>query len=275
MANSVAHFALQADQLERARSFYEKVFGWRFEPWGPPGYFKIYTGEASDPGVTEGALSERRANAEEVPINAFRCSISVSSIEETVGAIQAHGGQLQSPVVEIPEVGSVVQFADPEGNIVAAVQYHADDRRAVRATGLVGEVGASPRLYRVVLPAGEMEASVGFYRRLLEMEGERVSSGRHYFTCGGVILAVVDPRADGDDRDTRPNADHVYLAVGDLEIFHQRAADLEALSPVMGAIETRPWGERSFYARDPFGNPLCFVEESTLFLGHTHGEGER
>ena len=26
-------------------------------------------------------------------------------------------------------------------------------------------------------------------------------------------------------------------------------------------------GERSFYARDPFGNGLCFVDENTLFTG--------
>jgi hypothetical protein len=33
----------------------------------------------------------------------------------------------------------------------------------------------------------------------------------------------------------------------------------------MGAIARRPWGERSFYMRDPFGNPLCFVDEASLF----------
>jgi hypothetical protein len=35
----------------------------------------------------------------------------------------------------------------------------------------------------------------------------------------------------------------------------------------MGRIATRPWGERSFYLRDPFGNPLCFVDAATLFTG--------
>jgi uncharacterized glyoxalase superfamily protein PhnB len=33
------------------------------------------------------------------------------------------------------------------------------------------------------------------------------------------------------------------------------------------AIDSMPWGERLFYARDPFGNPICFVDEETLFLG--------
>ena len=29
----------------------------------------------------------------------------------------------------------------------------------------------------------------------------------------------------------------------------------------------RPWGERSFYAEDPWGNPPCFVEERTVYTG--------
>jgi hypothetical protein len=35
----------------------------------------------------------------------------------------------------------------------------------------------------------------------------------------------------------------------------------------VGKIERRSWGERSFYAHDPFGNPLCFVDASAVFRG--------
>lgn len=35
----------------------------------------------------------------------------------------------------------------------------------------------------------------------------------------------------------------------------------------MGRIATRPWGERSFYVEDPFGNQLCFVDRGTVFTG--------
>lgn len=34
-----------------------------------------------------------------------------------------------------------------------------------------------------------------------------------------------------------------------------------------GAIATRPWGKRSFYVEDPFGNKQCFVDRATLFSG--------
>jgi len=34
-----------------------------------------------------------------------------------------------------------------------------------------------------------------------------------------------------------------------------------------GEIKVQPWGERSFYAEDPWHNPLCFVEAGTIYPG--------
>lgn len=82
------------------------------------------------------------------------------------------------------------------------------------------------------------------------------------------VLALFDPEADGDPWSAKANQGHVYLAVSDLEAVHARAERLGGLSPAMGNIETRPWGERSFYMTDPSGNPLCFVDGNTLFTGH-------
>jgi predicted enzyme related to lactoylglutathione lyase len=36
---------------------------------------------------------------------------------------------------------------------------------------------------------------------------------------------------------------------------------------ILDSIEEMPWGERLFYAHDPFGNPLSFVDDRTLFTG--------
>ena len=130
------------------------------------------------------------------------------------------------------------------------------------------------RLYRVVLPVNDLNAAVSFYAALLEQPGMRVSNGRHYFMCGGVILAIYDPRGDGDDRTPHPNFDHVYFAVDDLEGVFARAGKVGGLSTVlgdgrlpMGEIARRPWGERSFYMNDPFGNPICFVDTASLYTG--------
>jgi catechol 2,3-dioxygenase-like lactoylglutathione lyase family enzyme len=123
-----------------------------------------------------------------------------------------------------------------------------------------------PRLFRVILPVNDIEKAQKFYSSLLNMEGNRVSPGRHYFQCGGAILACFDPRRDGDSFDLPPNPDHIYFSVRYLNIVFRRALVLGAI--ILDEIKTRPWGETSFYMKDPFGNKICFVEEGTVFTGN-------
>ena len=58
MPNNIAHFDIHADDVERARQFYQRVFGWRFEAWGPPDFYLIQTGTPTDPGI-HGLISKR------------------------------------------------------------------------------------------------------------------------------------------------------------------------------------------------------------------------
>ncbi len=130
-------------------------------------------------------------------------------------------------------------------------------------------------LYRVILPVGDIERAARFYAAVLEMPGKRVSPGRHYFDCEGTILACFDPRADGDGYAATPNPEPLYFAVADLGASYRACeaagAAFSSESPPgvgpLGRIAKRPWGEESFYASDPFGNPLCFVARASVFTG--------
>ena len=126
---------------------------------------------------------------------------------------------------------------------------------------------SSARLFRVIVPVSSIGEAAAYYSAVLDDPGQRVSPGRHYFACGPCVLACFDPRADGDPWDARPNPDHVYLAVDDLEAYFQRVSG-QPKGTVIRPIETQPWGERSFYCADPFGNKLCFVDAATCFTGH-------
>jgi predicted enzyme related to lactoylglutathione lyase len=123
MANSVVHFEIFASDVERTRKFYEQAFGWRFEVVGPPDFYLIVTGPATDSGVTQGLIAKRKSPGAEGPLNSFRCTISVRSIVESIAAIEAAGGKLRSGIIEIPNVGKVVEFADPDNNVACAMQY--------------------------------------------------------------------------------------------------------------------------------------------------------
>jgi predicted enzyme related to lactoylglutathione lyase len=123
------------------------------------------------------------------------------------------------------------------------------------------------KLFRVILPVSDIEQAAAFYSKLLEQAGRRVSPGRHYFDCGDVILACFDPRRE-DGYEAKANPEHIYFAVPDLETVFDRARTL-ACREIDEQIMTRPWGERSFYFFDPFGNPICFVDARTVFTGQS------
>ena len=123
-------------------------------------------------------------------------------------------------------------------------------------------------LYRVIHPVGDIEVAARFFAAVLGSDGERVSPGRHYFDCGGTILACYDPAADGDDAGDgwrHHRNQYLYFSVADLEAA--RDAIAAAGGEITAEIDTMPWGETMFYARDPFGNPISFVDRTTVFTG--------
>lgn len=126
-----------------------------------------------------------------------------------------------------------------------------------------------PKIFRVTLEVANLDEAAAFYTKLLGQNGKRHPGARHYFDCGGVILAVLDPTQGG--LPPTPGPKSLYFAVRDLAGVHARAKGLNALAPYKvhgqpgGEPIERPWGERSFYVVDPWGNELCFVKEGTLY----------
>ena len=130
------------------------------------------------------------------------------------------------------------------------------------------------KLYRVIQPVTDIEQAARFYSAVLATVGERVSPGRHYFDCGGTILACYDPVADGDEPGQgwqHHQNQYLYLACNDLPGAMERVE--QAGGQITAGIEEMPWGERLFYARDPFGNPLSLVDDRTLFTGGLENGG--
>lgn len=130
----------------------------------------------------------------------------------------------------------------------------------------------SPTLFRIILQVPDLDQAEAFYGKLLGDRGRRIPyASRHYIDAGSVILALVNPSIDGEQ--AKPLPDYIYFSVNNLEEVHARAVELGCLAKqdvhgaASGDIVVRPWGERSFYVQDPWGNGLCFVDENTLFTG--------
>jgi len=122
MPNNIAHFDIAADDVERARRFYERVFGWRFEAWGPPDFYLIHTGPLSDPGI-HGSISKREEPAAGHGRTAFECTVSVDDLAAIKAAVVRSGGKIVLDEYEIVGVGRMIRFEDSEGNVACAMHY--------------------------------------------------------------------------------------------------------------------------------------------------------
>lgn len=121
MPNNIQSFGVTCDDVARSRRFYEEVFGWRFEPWGPPDFYVIHTGDEQNPGV-QGLMHKRREPVTGKGMTGFECTIGVTDIDETIRAIEANAGVIVMAKFHIPTVGTGVYFNDTEGNYVGALQ---------------------------------------------------------------------------------------------------------------------------------------------------------
>jgi predicted enzyme related to lactoylglutathione lyase len=107
----VVHFEVSADDPERAKSFYEGVFGWQFTKWdGPSPYWLIKTGEDSEPGIN-GGMFIRRGPAGHVN------TVAVSSVDDYVARVKEAGGEVAMEKMAIPGVGWLAYCKDPEGSL--------------------------------------------------------------------------------------------------------------------------------------------------------------
>jgi predicted enzyme related to lactoylglutathione lyase len=111
----VIHFEIPADDPERAVKFYQKVFGWEINKWGPADYWLAKTGTEGEPGIN-GAIMTRET--QKTTVN----TISVSSVDEFAQKIVEGGGKVVAPKMAIPGVGYFAYCVDTEGNVFGVMQ---------------------------------------------------------------------------------------------------------------------------------------------------------
>ena len=116
---TVIHFDISADNLERAKIFYQKLFGWKIEKFteSPQDYYLIETQTATgEKGITGGiALREKDYQK----ITNF---IQVDSIDESIEKVKELGGQIIELKTTIPTVGHIAGCKDTENNIFGLIE---------------------------------------------------------------------------------------------------------------------------------------------------------
>jgi len=110
MAHTICHFEIPVDDLERAKRFYQGIFGWQIVDTGSQGYHLIQTGE----GELAGGMM-KRVVPEQRPV----LYILVESVDEYAKKVQEAGGTIVVPKMAVPTMGYFAQALDTEGNVFA------------------------------------------------------------------------------------------------------------------------------------------------------------
>jgi uncharacterized protein len=110
------HFAINADDVDAARAFYEAVFGWAFAEYAP-GFVR-----SERPDGTVCAIQQRRELGG-APMRGLECTFAVDDVRAFAAAVRDHGGRVLMEATTIPGVGELVFIEDPGGNVLGAMAY--------------------------------------------------------------------------------------------------------------------------------------------------------
>ncbi|MBY8988246.1 MAG: VOC family protein [Candidatus Lokiarchaeota archaeon] len=113
----LVHFEMNVKDKKKTISFYEKVFGWKFQKWeGPMDYWLIMTGDENDPGI-DGGLGTAEKGFPNV-VN----TIDVDDIDKIIKKIETNGGEIVRPKHAVHGVGWLAYFKDSEGIVSGIMQ---------------------------------------------------------------------------------------------------------------------------------------------------------
>ena len=122
--DSVSHFEIPADDIERAREFYQSIFGWQISKLPDMDYYWINatdtdheTGIPKEPGAINGGML-RKMDPRAIPT----IVITVESLDERLKQVVEAGGSVTVPKMEIGKHGFYALISDTEGNNIGLWQ---------------------------------------------------------------------------------------------------------------------------------------------------------
>ena len=114
----IVHFDMSANDIDRAKRFYESLFDWEFTLLpGPEEYHIIATKGLDGSEGLGGGMAKRRQPGE--GITNF---VEVESIDESLKLAQQLGGAIVQDKTEIPGIAYIGVISDTEQNEVGVIE---------------------------------------------------------------------------------------------------------------------------------------------------------
>ncbi len=119
----IVHVELPAENPEAAAKFYEEAFGWKLTHNQEFNYWMFDAEGGPGGGFTSPGPYNGHDSAEKYEIGKPMVYLRSEDIESDLARVEASGGKIIMPRMEIGEMGSMAIFADPSGNHLAFYKY--------------------------------------------------------------------------------------------------------------------------------------------------------
>ncbi len=119
---TVVHMNISAEDTDRVKKFYERVFNWTIKKTPFEGYYSVETQDLEGAPGLGGGIWKRSEPSEEITVY-----VGVDSIDEYMEKIKQAGGILVQGKMPVPHMGYTAMCRDSEGNLFGLWQ---DDPQA-------------------------------------------------------------------------------------------------------------------------------------------------
>jgi len=122
---NIAYFEIPADNVDRAKQFYQSLLGWKIEPTtaavnpemvAATQYQDIIMGEPQEGTINMGGMYKRQMSE---PITSH---VMVENLEEVLAKVEKLGGKIITPTMDMQSVGLDAIIQDTEGNTIGLWQ---------------------------------------------------------------------------------------------------------------------------------------------------------
>jgi predicted enzyme related to lactoylglutathione lyase len=118
MSGRVVHFEVPYDDGDRARTFYERAFGWQLDQMPEMGYTIVMSGPSGEQGPSEAGFINGGMMQREEPFTAPNIVIDVDNLEDTLEMVAEAGGTTVREREQVGDMGFTAYVRDSEGNLL-------------------------------------------------------------------------------------------------------------------------------------------------------------
>jgi uncharacterized protein len=121
--DSVVHFEIPAEDLERAKKFYAQNFGWHMQDMPEMNYVIARTAEVDEkmmplmPGSINGGMMKKSPM-----VTGPSFAINVANIDAAIEKVKSSGGTILKDKMAVGTMGFMAYFKDTEGNVLSLWQ---------------------------------------------------------------------------------------------------------------------------------------------------------